>query len=242
MNGLNAEKRGVAAFNKDVETGGGYAYSLGSKYSARVANRRITEAVHSLADFTGKRLIDVGCGDGTYTAEFADLAPSEVLGVDVAQSAVEQAVSRMSGDNRFRFETCSIYDLSAYRDRFDILVLRGVLHHLEDPAAAVAESVKVAPVVLVVEPNGLNPILKVLERVSRYHREHGEASYRPGRYRRWFASAGASITRQVHIGTVPMFCPEWFARACKAMEPLAEALPGVRHLGCGQHVFRAERG
>ena len=31
-----------------------------------------------------------------------------------------------------------------------------------------------------IEPNGYNPTLKLIERFSRYHREHGEKSYAPG--------------------------------------------------------------
>ena len=39
----------------------------------------------------------------------------------------------------------------------------------------------------VIEPNGYNPVLKVLEKVSRYHIEHEERSFFPATLHAWRA-------------------------------------------------------
>jgi hypothetical protein len=38
-----------------------------------------------------------------------------------------------------------------------------------------------------------------------------------------------------------MFCPDWLARAMKAVEPVVEGLPGIRALGCAVFVVVARQ-
>lgn len=234
-------EKNIRAFNADVTQKGGYEYTSPDRCSSRLANARISRAIHELMDGYGKRIIDIGCGDGAYTAEMKMLKPLEVLGIDAAETAVERARQRLADDSRFRFETRSVYDLSLYYGQFDIAVVRGTLHHLREPASAVFEIVKTASTLIVAEPNGFNPILKVLEKISRYHRRHEERSFLPLTINRWFSIAGAPVDKGLFINTVPFFCPEGLTKLCNGLSPLAERLPIVRHLGCGQYVFRARR-
>ena len=106
---------------------------------------------------------------------------------------------------------------------------------------ALKEALRLAPSVVSIEPNGYNPVLKVLERVSRYHRDHEEKSYPPSRLDYWVTRLGGAITSRQWIGLVPMFCPDWFARTLKTIEPTIERLPGVNRLCCAQYVFVAHR-
>src|SRR5690348_13767170 len=93
---------GVDRFNRDVAELGGYAYT-GDRLSSRLANQRITDAIVEAADVAGKRVIDVGCGDGTYTIELAAAGAESVLGTDAAAAAVERARSRTVGREDLRF-------------------------------------------------------------------------------------------------------------------------------------------
>jgi hypothetical protein len=36
-----------------------------------------------------------------------------------------------------------------------------------------------------------------------------------------------------------MFCPDWMAKAMKAVEPFVEAVPIIKHLGCAVYAFAA---
>ena len=94
---------------------------------------------------------------------------------------------------------------------------------------------------VILEPNGLNPGLKVLEKVSRYHREHHERSYSRRKLRGWVEAAGGHVTSDRFAVFVPIFSPEWLAKAMKALEPAVEATPGVRALGCSVQVISATR-
>lgn len=231
---------GVEPFERDAAAGGGYRYTTDAPLSSRLANRRISEASLAAADWRAKRVIDVGCGDGTYTAELLDMgSPDSIHGVDPAPTAIEAAEAR-GADERLSFAVGSAYELPHADREFDLAYLRGVLHHVDDPQAALAEAMRVAPLVVVVEPNGYNAGLKVLERVSPYHREHGERSYPPRRLDRWAAELGARVVTRSYVGFVPMFSPDRYAKAAKRLEPALESRRGLRETMCAQYVFTVE--
>ncbi len=236
-----APDRNVRPFERDIAVHGGYLYA-GERLSARLANARQTEAVLAATDFENARVIDIGCGDGTYTHELAALArPEQVHGVDLAREAIEVARSKGDGDRTVSFEVASTYALPYADDAFDLAVLRSVLHHVDRPLDALREAFRVAPTLVVVEPNGLNPGLKFNERYSEYHVEHGERSYPPRQLDRWVAALGARTVRRQWVGFVPTFSPDWYARMAKRVEPLFERTPGVMALACAQYVFTASR-
>jgi SAM-dependent methyltransferase len=229
------------AFNDDVERNGGYAYTTGARLSSRMANERLTAATLGLADFRGQRVLDVGCGDGTYTVELYDRGePAFVQGIDPAGAAIE-AARKAAGTRKLEFCVGSAYDLPYAAESFDTAYLRGVLHHMDRPVDALHEALRVAGRIVVVEPNGYSPILKLIERVSRYHRGHGEKSYPPHRLRRWTEDLGGQVTAGRFAGLVPMFAPDAVARLLKIVEPLLEATPVLRSVGCAVYVFVATR-
>lgn len=245
MSRQQTTKKNVSQFNKDVRVTGSYAYTA-DKLSAVLANGRMTAAIAEAYPFANKRVLDLGCGDGTYSVEFAGLGVASVLGIDPAAAAIEAAVARartLGVDDRVRFAVGNIYELGSLLDEggFDVIVLRGVLHHLPDPGRAIAGLADFKGAILVLEPNGLNPVLKLLERFSRYHVEHEERSFLPGTIRSWLKSAGYRIQRSSVINIIPFFCPDWMARMLDRLGPFVERFPVVRSVACGQSVILAIR-
>jgi len=232
----------VDPFNADAVANDGYRYTTHASLSSRMANARLTEASLEMADFTGRRVIDIGCGDGTYTAEVIDAGgASSVVALDPAQSALQVARDKV-GDRPVSLAAASAYALPFADACFDVAYLRGVLHHMDQPADALREALRVAKVAVVIEPNGYNPVLKVLEKYSTYHVEHGEKSYRPKLLDAWIREQGGNVDRRVFAGLVPMFCPDWMAKILKRLEPVFERVPGVRTVGCAVYVFSASAG
>jgi len=231
----------VEPFNHDVVRNRGYLYTTDARLSSQIANRRLSDATVAAADFCGKRIIDIGCGDGTYTIELFDRGkPSSICGVDPAQKAIDIARQKAGGRN-IAFEVQSAYELPYAANSFHVAHLRGVLHHLERPADALREALRVAPVLIVIEPNGYNPGVKLLERFSRYHRDHEEKSYPPMCVDRWIGAQGGTVEYRKWVGLVPFFCPDWFARAMKLIEPMIERLPLVNAMMCAVYVVTAIR-
>ncbi len=231
-------ERNVSQFDADVRANQGYLYTTNAKRSSVLANQRLTDVTRAMVDLRGRRVIDVGCGDGTYTAELQrTCGPASMVGVDASTEAVEQA-NRRFGRPGLRFDACSVYDLPYEAGSFDVAVVRGLLHHLDDARRALARIGTLATELVVIEPNGYNPTLKLIERFSRYHREHGEKSYAPSLLRRWIRELGGTIEREAYAGLVPFFCPDWMAAALKAVEPAVEAAPLAKQLSCAVYVVR----
>lgn len=236
-------KRNVSQFDEDVRQTGSYAYTA-ERLSARLANSRFSECIAKSFDFTGKTVLDLGCGDGTYTLEFPALGVKEVIGVDPATVAIEAAniKARKLGINAtVKFEVGNIYALESYLtdNRFDCIVLRGVLHHLSDPARAIVGLAAFKGTIIVLEPNGNNPVLKLLEKYSRYHIEHEERSFTPALIHTWLSAAGFRVCSSKVFNLVPMFCPDWMAKVLRGAGPLVERLPLLRGIACGQSIIVA---
>lgn len=239
-------KKNVSQFDDDVRQTGSYAYTT-ERLSAKFANSRISDSIGNAFDFSGKTVLDLGCGDGAYTLEFPALGVKKVVGVDpaaVAISAANEKACSLGLNESVTFEVGNIYALEPYlsNGRFDCIVLRGVLHHLPDPAKAIAGLAGFDGTIIVLEPNGNNPVLKLLEKYSRYHIEHEERSFPPALIRSWLQAAGFCIHASKVLNLVPFFCPDALARVLRVAEPMIERLPLLRNIACGQSLIVANRG
>lgn len=232
------QKTNVQAFNQDVLDQGGYQYSLGQSYSTTVANERLTAATLKRIGPGIRKVLDLGCGDGAYTGALAAALPHvHFVGIDAAQEAITTAKRRYPSVD---FRVGDAHVLSTLpRERFDLAIARGVLHHLSEPQKAIQNLLALADEVLIIEPNGNNPILKVIEKVSPYHREHEEQSFSSLRLKRWCRKNGGEIKELDYVGFVPFFFPTIPARIIHAAQPLLEKIPLVRHFLSGQIVIVA---
>ncbi len=231
----------VEAFNRDAVEHAGYRYNNQDQLSCRLATARWWEVLTALGGFRVLSFIDIGCGDGYWTIKFYDeLRPSRMVAIDAAPAAIALAVER-SGNRSIQFQVADAHHLPVPDDSFDVALLQAVLHHDDAPWDIIREAFRVARKIVVLEPNGNNLGLKLIERASQYHQEHGERSYRPHLLHRWVEDAGGRVVARKLAGFVPMFCPDWMARSMKALEPVVELTPGIRELGCAIYVFVADR-
>ncbi len=107
----------------------------------REANESVefSYALHEYRDFRGKKVLDVGCGNGYVLSRFAR-AGAEVYGVDLTDTAVALCRKRFEyaglvGD----FRQGNAEALPFPDDTFDCVTSMGVLHHTPATATAVSE-------------------------------------------------------------------------------------------------------
>ena len=93
----------------------------------------------TFAPLSGKRILDIGCGSGTLAKRLTEDGAA-VTGVDPGAAALAQARAAVPGA---RFEAASGEALPFPDDSFDGAVLLNALHHVPDPAAALAEAARV---------------------------------------------------------------------------------------------------
>jgi SAM-dependent methyltransferase len=232
-------KANVEIFDNDAREHGGYLYSVGDGLSKNFSTSRSTRGIAESINLVGKTVLDIGCGDGISTMELIELGASSVLGMEPAPSAVERANAEARKRNlpNISFEVGNIYDLRKDLPVFDIVMLRGVLHHLSDPAKAILSIAPYGKNFVILEPNGMNPVLKVIENVSPYHIAHEEQSFLPSKVESWIDAAGGVVQYRKYINLVPIFCPDWLAKILKVLEPLVEATPALRAISMGQYVM-----
>lgn len=242
-------EKNVAVFNQDIKNLGGYEYTTETSYSAITAGKKQSEGIlNAIKSEFGKKqlkILDVGSGDGTYTFELLKkMNPKKIVGFDFAKDGVRAANSKITKKNigRIKFIESSIYDVNKkIKDKFDVAVIRGVLHHLYQPEKGIRAISKLADVVVIVEPNGYSPFMKIFEKVSPYHRKHEEKSYWPPTLNSWFEKNGYRVKKQRFFGPVPFFFPEKPARMIKAIEPFIEDIPYLNRIYCATNLVVYEK-
>jgi len=122
----------------------GHHESVLSSHRARTAENSAQYLLGRLKG--GQRLLDVGCGPGTITADLAKIvAPGEVVALDrepaivaeATQLAAAQSIDNLTG------VVGDVYSLEFDDASFDIVHAHQVLQHLSDPVAALAEMARV---------------------------------------------------------------------------------------------------
>lgn len=82
----------------------------------------------------GRRLLDVGCGIGTFTRVFVREG-FEVVGTDMSQECLDRAKGIKA--KFFKEDICKLTNLRKFQNYFDSVVALDVIEHIRDDALAV---------------------------------------------------------------------------------------------------------
>lgn len=235
-------KQNVQEFNSDVQDNGGYRYTQNAPYSSVVSNLRITDETEKVLNRIGnlKKVIDIGCGDGTYTAELKQRLPNvEFTGFDPASVAIQNAAKKYTD---CKFLVGNVLDASTFpQQQYDVAIIRGVIHHLPTQSEAVKNAALLSNRVLIIEPNGNNPILKWIEKNSEYHIKHEEQSFSSDFLQNICTDNGLKVSYLSFIGFVPFFFPTLPSKLIYFFQPLLERIPLLGRYFGAQTVILAEK-
>ena len=123
-------------------------------YSWRFGQDRRLAMVGRFVELGGARILDVGCGIGTYVQAFRRFS-DDVYGVDVEPERVEEASQTLPNISVASAEHLPFADGS-----FDLVFLNEVIEHVDDDRAAIEEAARVTRAgghVVVFAPNRLFP-------------------------------------------------------------------------------------
>jgi SAM-dependent methyltransferase len=126
------------------------------------------------------RVLDLGCGEGATLYHLG--APAGAVGVDLFPNKIAFAQRTLPG---CRFVAASVYELPFGRAEFDQLLVRDLIHHLQDPERFVDECARVlAPGgrIDVLEPCRYNPLIAMHALLN--EAERGELRSTPAFLRR----------------------------------------------------------
>lgn len=96
--------------------------------------------------FTGKKILDAGCGGGRYTYALAQLGASSVTGIDIGKQGIMDARERIKGrehEEKIEFIEGSVLELPFKEATFDFVFSNGVLHHTKSTEKGISEIFRV---------------------------------------------------------------------------------------------------
>ncbi len=111
----------------------------------REANETVafSHDLHEDRDFSGRRVLDVGCGNGYVLSKYAQEG-AEAYGMDLTGAAVSLSARRFELRGlRGHFSVGNAESLPYKEGTFDCVCSMGVLHHTPSPAKAVDELFRV---------------------------------------------------------------------------------------------------
>ena len=95
---------------------------------------------------SGKRVLDIGCGNGAFLFACLEAGAASVAGIDFGKENIDHA----NGVARHRqvsdiadFRVSTVYDIPFDNDEFDFVIQNGVFHHLDHPDKAINEATRV---------------------------------------------------------------------------------------------------
>jgi SAM-dependent methyltransferase len=115
--------------------------SLGALRSTEACAKTIsvlTGRLRELSAFQGHRLLDVGCGDGSFTLELS-AGFDEVHGIDVQEPGLRRFREKVRTNGKFYVHSMSAEAMNFPDHYFDTVVSIETLEHIPDLGAAVGE-------------------------------------------------------------------------------------------------------
>ncbi len=227
---------------RDTET----VWGWGTRAGQERARRRAALIARGAGLGPGVRALEVGCGTGLFTAEFA-ASGAEILAVDISPDLLARAAARGLPADRIRFR-CRRFEECDVDGPFDAVIGSSILHHLDLDAALKRIHDLLAPggVLSFAEPNLLNPqvwaernLRGVLPRVFWYISPDETA------FVRWkliaqLQAAGFQEPTIVPFDWLHPSTPSTLMPLVNTMGRALEALPGIREFA-GSLYIRARR-
>ena len=129
--------------------------------------REWTNLLDPQTAWKGRRFLDAGCGAGRNSFWAMKYGADSGVAIDLDERSLEAALDNLRPYPRVTVRHGSIYDVP-YEDEFDIAFSIGVVHHLDDPPAAVKQLAKAAKpggnvLIWVYGSENLGVLLKVLD-------------------------------------------------------------------------------
>jgi 2-polyprenyl-3-methyl-5-hydroxy-6-metoxy-1,4-benzoquinol methylase len=123
-------------------------------YSWRFGQDRRLDMVRRFVPLEGARILDIGCGIGTYVRRFREFS-DEVYGVDVEEERVAEASQTLPNISVAPGEALPFPD-----DFFDLVFSNEVIEHVQDDRRTIEEAVRVTRpggTIVIFAPNRLYP-------------------------------------------------------------------------------------
>ena len=107
--------------------------SFDSRIESEYAAKTYGKYLNRLDLVRNKRILDIGCGDGTFLEKATSLGAESVLGIEPSQGALESAGEVRNSIRTIPVEQCD------YQFEFDLVTCFQTLEHLVDPKTVLSK-------------------------------------------------------------------------------------------------------
>ncbi len=101
-------------------------------YTTRTADESWLSIIKETVDVLDKDAVDIGCGGGIYIKALVSLGASHVTGVDFSEEMLKGASENCKELNNVTFSQGHAYDTGLSDNKFDVILERALIHHLDD--------------------------------------------------------------------------------------------------------------
>jgi SAM-dependent methyltransferase len=134
----------TATTNAGVPTGNTYdKYGSTNPVVKRLMARFERDMFELLDRAAPASILDVGCGEGVLTEQWADRTPGRVVGFDLEDPKLESEWRRRARPN-LEFKSGDAHHMEYRTGEFEIATAMEVLEHVPDPEGVLAEMARVA--------------------------------------------------------------------------------------------------
>jgi SAM-dependent methyltransferase len=210
--------------------------ALNGFYELSVARREFSSRI--LRAGAGARVLEYGCGTGSYAFELAERG-ADVIGIDISQAAIEIADTRAAGRANLTFRLGDAEHLQFDDASFDLVCGTSILHHL-DIARAIREVRRVlrpGGLGLFYEPIAYNPAANLYRLFTPGEHTPDEHPLRRSdlvTMQESFAAVGIRFFDFFSLGAIPFLrIPggKGLLRILEGADRMAMSVPGLRWLG-----------
>ena len=99
-------------------------------YATRQVDSSWMTMVNAIVAVGGKRVLDIGSGEGIYTKALADMGAASVTGLDSSRELLQHARENCRGYANIDFVLGSALGTGLLAERYDLILQRGLIHHL----------------------------------------------------------------------------------------------------------------
>ncbi len=139
---MSTHNRGAQSYFDKVPAEWDALYAHENRLQYRI-NRLLRPGLYARHDFTfeqagrieGARVLDIGCGTGRFSIEFAKRGAAQVVGIDFAPHMVDfsRAIAqRMQVAERCSF-ICGDFMTHQFEQPFDIIIAMGLFDYIREP-------------------------------------------------------------------------------------------------------------
>jgi len=208
--------------------------------------RRMGEFIRLGKIGAGKKILELGCGTGVFTAELAK-SGAEITALDISPDLLAKAKEKVVSGNVIFF-LGSAEKLEEYfsPDAFDAVVGNSILHHLDHEAALRAAFAVLKPGGKLVfsEPNMMNPQIFLERNVKWFkkmmHNSPDETAFFRWRLKRFLKSEGYKNINVVPFDFLHPAAPKILVSVMQRAGLVLEKLPLIKEFS-GSLLIYAEK-